>query len=57
MLHEQAARVAAAIGIPKPQVTVPGQGFNELERDADGSPSHWMIQDGFVEVDNPTAGC
>jgi hypothetical protein len=55
VLHEQAARVAAAIGVPKPQVTVPGQGFNELELDADGSPAHWMIQDGFVEVDNPTA--
>jgi hypothetical protein len=53
-LHENAARVAAAIGIRAPKVNVPGQGFHELERAADGSQSHWMIQDGFVEVDNPT---
>jgi hypothetical protein len=53
-LHENAARVAAAIGIRAPTVDVPGQGFHELERAADGSQSHWMIQDGFVEVDNPT---
>ena len=52
-LHDNAARVAAAIGIKAPKVNVPGQGFHELERAADGSQSHWMIQDGFVEVDNP----
>lgn len=51
-LAREAARVAAALGIPKPETSVPGQGFNELERAADGSQSHWMIQDGFVEVDN-----
>ncbi len=54
-LHEHAARVAAAIGIPKPKVRVPGLGFNEPERAADGSQSRWLIQDGFVEVDNPVA--
>jgi hypothetical protein len=52
-LHDNAARVAAAIGIKAPTVDVPGQGFHELERASDGSQSHWMIQDGFVEVDNP----
>lgn len=54
VLHEQAARVAAAIGIPAPGVRVSGWGFHGEERAADGSRARWMIQDGFVEIDNRT---
>jgi len=54
VLRREAARVAAAMGIPPPTVDVPGQGFNDSEPAADGSQSAWMIQDGFVVVDNPT---
>lgn len=55
-LQEQSARVAAAMGIPVPGVRISGSGFEDEERAADGSQSRWMIQDGFVEVDNRTPG-
>ena len=55
-LRENSARVAAAIGVPVPGVRISGSGFEDEERAADGSQSRWMIQDGFVEVDNRTPG-
>jgi hypothetical protein len=48
-LHDQAARVAAAMGIPVPTTHIPGDGFHEPER-FDGQDWRWMIQDGVVEV-------
>lgn len=55
-LREQAWRVAAAMGIAAPGVTVRGTGFEDEERAADGTRSRWMVQDGFVEVDNHAPG-
>lgn len=56
VLHANAGRVAAAMGIPAPTVTIPGRGFHGPERSAlDGRDWRWLIQDGLLEVDVPEA--
>ena len=49
-LHDQAGRIAAAMGIPVPTTHIPGGGFHEPER-FEGRDWRWLIQDGLVEVD------
>lgn len=56
VLHANAGRVAAAMGIPAPTVAIPGTGFHAPERAAlDGRDWRWLIQDGVLEVDVPEA--
>jgi hypothetical protein len=49
-LHDQAAHVAAAMGIPVPSVQIAGSGFHAPEP-FDGRDWRWLIQDGLVDVD------
>lgn len=48
-LHDQAPRVAAAMGIPAPELRLPGRGFHAPEP-FDGREWRWLSQDGVVEV-------
>ena len=49
-LHDQAARVASAMGIPVPSARLLDKGFQAPEQ-FDGREWRWLIQDGLVEVD------
>jgi hypothetical protein len=56
VLRRNAARVAAAMGIAAPTVTIPGDGFHDAERSAlDGRDWRWLIQSGALEVEVPEA--
>ena len=54
-LHDQAAHVAAAMGIPVPSVRIAGSGFHAPEP-FDGRDWRWLIQDGLLDVDVPESG-
>ncbi len=49
-LHDQAGRVASAMGIPAPSVRIPGDGFHAPEP-FEGREWRWLAQGGVVEVD------
>lgn len=54
VLRANAARVAAAMGIPAPTVDIPGAGFHDPERSSlDGRMWRWLIQSGVLVVDVP----
>ena len=54
-LHTKAARVASAMGIPVPTVSIPGAGFHDEERFGLAGQRRWLIQGGVIQVDVPNS--